>query len=154
MLRVGPAHALKAAPDRQARLPRLNRALAQEPKGQTSIEKLARHFHLPINAAGRELGICPTVLKKICRKHGLTRWPHRKVCAVSATAVRASLCRAAALSMHASRLLHERVAADALCGAAAAQHRPPAGEAARVGGAGRPAVRLQRAHQEPAGQDF
>ena len=52
---------------------------AQEPKGQTSIEKLAKHFHLPINAAGRELGICPTVLKKICRKHGLTRWPHRKV---------------------------------------------------------------------------
>ena len=51
----------------------------QEPKGQTSIEKLAKHFHLPINAAGRELGICPTVLKKICRKHGLTRWPHRKV---------------------------------------------------------------------------
>jgi len=82
VIRMGPAHALRqhltgkrSCRDSLARC-------AQEPKGQTSIEKLARHFHLPINAAGRELGICPTVLKKICRKHGLTRWPHRKVCAV------------------------------------------------------------------------
>jgi len=81
VIRMGPAHALRqhltgkrSCRDSPARC-------AQEPKGQTSIEKLARHFHLPINAAGRELGICPTVLKKICRKHGLTRWPHRKVCA-------------------------------------------------------------------------
>ena len=52
---------------------------AQEPKGQTSIQQLAKYFHLPINVAGSRLGICPTVLKKICRKHGLSRWPHRKV---------------------------------------------------------------------------
>lgn len=52
---------------------------AQEPKGQTSIQELAKYFHLPINVAGSRLGICPTVLKKICRKHGLSRWPHRKV---------------------------------------------------------------------------
>ena len=51
----------------------------QEPKGQTSIQELAKYFHLPINVAGSRLGICPTVLKKICRKHGLSRWPHRKV---------------------------------------------------------------------------
>ncbi|KAK9827349.1 hypothetical protein WJX81_008570 [Elliptochloris bilobata] len=50
-----------------------------EPKGQTSIQELAKYFHLPINAAGSRLGICPTVLKKICRKHGLSRWPHRKL---------------------------------------------------------------------------
>ena len=52
---------------------------AQEPKGQTSIQEIARFFHMPINQAGGRLGICPTVLKKICRKHGLSRWPHRKV---------------------------------------------------------------------------
>lgn len=51
----------------------------QEPKGQTSIQEIARFFHMPINQAGGRLGICPTVLKKICRKHGLSRWPHRKV---------------------------------------------------------------------------
>ncbi|XP_024363597.1 uncharacterized protein [Physcomitrium patens] len=39
----------------------------------------AQHFHLPINAAAKELGICPTVLKKICRRNGMRRWPHRKI---------------------------------------------------------------------------
>ena len=48
-------------------------------KGGTSIYKLAHYFHLPINAAAKKLGICPTVLKKICRKNGLPRWPHRKL---------------------------------------------------------------------------
>ena len=48
-------------------------------KGKTKMENLAKYFHLPINNAGKQLGICPTVLKKICRKHGIQRWPHRKV---------------------------------------------------------------------------
>lgn len=48
-------------------------------KGGTSIQKLAEYFHLPINEAARHLNICPTVLKKICRKNGLPRWPHRKL---------------------------------------------------------------------------
>lgn len=43
------------------------------------MSDLAQHFHLPINAAAKELGICPTVLKKICRRNGMRRWPHRKV---------------------------------------------------------------------------
>lgn len=40
---------------------------------------LARCFHLPINTAARELGVCVTALKKQCRKHGVQRWPHRKL---------------------------------------------------------------------------
>eukprot|EP00727_Mastigamoeba_balamuthi_P007569 m51a1_g3432 hypothetical protein (160) ;mRNA; r:628035-628665 len=35
-------------------------------------------FHLPINEASRLLGVCPTILKKICRSNGVVRWPHRK----------------------------------------------------------------------------
>lgn len=50
-----------------------------ERKNDTSMEVLARFFHLPINEASKALGICSTSLKKICRKHGLVRWPHRKV---------------------------------------------------------------------------
>jgi hypothetical protein len=50
-----------------------------ENKSKKSIQEVAKYFHLPINVAGKALGICPTVLKKICRKHGLQRWPHRKV---------------------------------------------------------------------------
>lgn len=38
-----------------------------------------QHFDLPINVAAKQLGVCATVLKKICRKHGLQRWPFRKI---------------------------------------------------------------------------
>ncbi|CAI5499905.1 unnamed protein product [Closterium sp. Naga37s-1] len=52
---------------------------AREKSGRIQLPDLAKHFHLPINEAARELGICPTVLKKICRRHGMRRWPHRKI---------------------------------------------------------------------------
>jgi len=51
----------------------------RERKGGTSILQLARYFYFPINEAAKRLDICPTVLKKICRRHGLRRWPHRKL---------------------------------------------------------------------------
>lgn len=44
-----------------------------------AYQDLARCFHLPINTAARELGVCVTALKKQCRKHGVQRWPHRKL---------------------------------------------------------------------------
>ncbi|ELR19000.1 RWPRK domain containing protein [Acanthamoeba castellanii str. Neff] len=43
------------------------------------LEQLTKYFHLPINAVAKELGVCATVLKKICRKNGIPRWPHRKI---------------------------------------------------------------------------
>ena len=39
---------------------------------------LAKYYHLPINEAAKQLEICTSVLKKICRKQGIKRWPHRK----------------------------------------------------------------------------
>lgn len=49
-------------------------------RGRTlTYDDLARFFHLPINAAAKELGVCVTALKKQCRKHGVPRWPHRKL---------------------------------------------------------------------------
>ena len=44
-----------------------------------TYEDLSRCFHLPINTAARELGVCVTALKKQCRRHGVPRWPHRKL---------------------------------------------------------------------------
>eukprot|EP01095_Lingulamoeba_sp_RSL-Kostka_P007964 TRINITY_DN25_c4_g1_i3.p1 TRINITY_DN25_c4_g1~~TRINITY_DN25_c4_g1_i3.p1 ORF type:complete len:212 (-),score=58.29 TRINITY_DN25_c4_g1_i3:50-685(-) len=43
------------------------------------IEELRPFFHLKINNVAREFGVCATVLKKICRKNGIPRWPHRKL---------------------------------------------------------------------------
>ncbi len=44
-----------------------------------TFEELSQYFHLPINEVSKELGVCATVLKKICRRNGIPRWPHRKV---------------------------------------------------------------------------
>lgn len=43
------------------------------------FDELASYFHLPINQVSKELGVCATVLKKICRRNGIPRWPHRKI---------------------------------------------------------------------------
>ncbi|KAH8937246.1 hypothetical protein BDL97_16G017200 [Sphagnum fallax] len=59
--------------------PKSNAAAQRERTGKLKMTDLAQHFHLPINAAAKELGICPTVLKKICRRNGMRRWPHRKI---------------------------------------------------------------------------
>ena len=40
---------------------------------------VAQYFHLPIDLASKELSICPTLIKKICRKNGVSRWPYRRV---------------------------------------------------------------------------
>lgn len=44
-----------------------------------SYDELSCWFHVPINAAAQRLGVCVTALKKQCRKHGIARWPHRKL---------------------------------------------------------------------------
>jgi type II secretory pathway pseudopilin PulG len=44
-----------------------------------NLEELATFFHLPIALAAKEIGVCATVLKKICRKNKVPRWPHRKI---------------------------------------------------------------------------
>lgn len=44
-----------------------------------TIERLKPYFHLPIADAARELGVCPTLLKNICRDLGLPRWPYRQI---------------------------------------------------------------------------
>jgi len=43
------------------------------------FDQLSNFFHLPINDASKELGICTTLLKKICRRNGIARWPYRKI---------------------------------------------------------------------------
>ena len=39
------------------------------------------HFHMPIVEAAKQMGICQTSLKRLCRLHGIQRWPYRKVVA-------------------------------------------------------------------------
>jgi hypothetical protein len=45
-------------------------------------EELAHYFHISINQAADALGICPSAIKRVCRRHGLNRWPHRRIISI------------------------------------------------------------------------
>ena len=47
-----------------------------------TIGRVEACFSRPIKQAASELGICTTLLKKICRQHGIKRWPYRKVTSI------------------------------------------------------------------------
>ena len=50
-----------------------------------TFEDLSYFFHLPLGVVSRHLGMGGTVFKKICRKNGIPRWPHRKLCSIEKT---------------------------------------------------------------------
>nr|TKW11875.1 hypothetical protein SEVIR_5G001200v2 [Setaria viridis] len=57
-------------------------AQAQQPKPtrvSLSYEEISKLFSLPIAEAASILGVGTSVLKRICRTHGIVRWPYRKL---------------------------------------------------------------------------
>ncbi|KAJ1282387.1 hypothetical protein BS78_03G048000 [Paspalum vaginatum] len=48
-------------------------------KVSLSYEEISKLFSLPIAEAASILGVCTSVLKRICRSHGIVRWPYRKL---------------------------------------------------------------------------
>jgi hypothetical protein len=42
-------------------------------------EELAKYFNMSADQAADRLGLCMSAIKKICRRHGIIRWPHRKL---------------------------------------------------------------------------
>lgn len=43
-----------------------------------SYDDVSKFFSLPLSDAADSLGVCPTVLKKLCYENGLVRWPYRQ----------------------------------------------------------------------------
>eukprot|EP00286_Rhodomonas_abbreviata_P006783 CAMPEP_0181325948 /NCGR_PEP_ID=MMETSP1101-20121128/21217_1 /TAXON_ID=46948 /ORGANISM="Rhodomonas abbreviata, Strain Caron Lab Isolate" /LENGTH=241 /DNA_ID=CAMNT_0023434329 /DNA_START=44 /DNA_END=766 /DNA_ORIENTATION=+ len=42
-----------------------------------SVQFLERYFHRPLPDVAKELGVCCTTMKKVCRKLGIDRWPNK-----------------------------------------------------------------------------
>ncbi|KAL7679047.1 putative RWP-RK domain-containing protein [Plasmopara halstedii] len=54
------------------------RAVVNASKSIT-LEMLRPHFEKPLAEVANTFGICMTLMKKICRKNGVPRWPHRQI---------------------------------------------------------------------------
>ena len=40
---------------------------------------LREHFHLPLQVVAKKFGMCTTAFKKLCRRFGVAKWPHRQL---------------------------------------------------------------------------
>lgn len=45
---------------------------------EVTYQELSQYFHLPTEKACQKLGVGLTILKRICRRFGLPRWPYKK----------------------------------------------------------------------------
>jgi len=52
--------------------------VAASAKGITE-QVLREHYHLALHVVANKFGMCATAFKKLCRRFGIAKWPHRKL---------------------------------------------------------------------------
>lgn len=70
-------------------------------------EQLKARFHLPMEDVARDFSVSPTLFKKICRRNGIPRWPHRKIRSIDRLID--TLKGALPTSLHETDVLHSEI---------------------------------------------
>ncbi|XP_047971864.1 uncharacterized protein LOC125214764 [Salvia hispanica] len=83
-------------------------ASQRERAGKMKLKDLAKYFHLPINDAAKEMKLCASAIKGICRKEGLERWPYRKIKSLKNEIAKVSNSISSAGGAERSRLVGEK----------------------------------------------
>lgn len=63
-------------------------ALMQLYENKNLCEILEKYYHKPLQQVAKEIGICTTSLKKICRTCGIKKWPFRSITSKKAQKVK------------------------------------------------------------------
>lgn len=59
--------------------PPLNKPRRVRKGKELSFADVSRHFDLPLTQAAERLNVCVTLVKRVCRENGVSRWPYRKL---------------------------------------------------------------------------
>lgn len=63
-------------------------ALMRLYENKNLCEILEKYYHKPLQQVAKEIGICTTALKKICRTCGIKKWPFRSITSKKAQKVK------------------------------------------------------------------